>query len=231
MIGQRLPGEEMLATGIRYPHLGALTFPPLGQYHRALGGDGAIDDVGISHHTRKNFQTFVQACLCGLGQVECISGAGRRRDGVAVAAEGHTQTLPDTFGFAVRHMARPSHRQMLHIMGVSHFIGSLHQGTGIDPQPHRHLPRRHAVTPDGVAQPVGERAEMPGGIDRHVTIFIEPGARQRLRSARLGKGGRRLRLCDKRHGRHRQQQGENGERSGRTAGEKMHRPSSLATLS
>ena len=50
---------------------------------------------------------------------------------------------------------------------------------GVDPHPHRHLPRRHAVAPHGVAQAVGQLAEAPIRIGGDVAALVELARRAR----------------------------------------------------
>ncbi len=233
MVSQGLAGKEMLATGVGNAHLRTVALAPFGQHHRPLGIDRAVDDIGVGHHAGQDLQAFAKARLIGLRQVERIGGAGRRGRGIAVAAKGDAQPLPDALRLAIGHMARPAHRQMFHEMGIALLIGTLHQRSGIDAQADRHLPWRHAVAADGIAQPVGQRAEPPRRVDRHITIFVEPGADIRLAAARRGlcPGDRRIGSCRQRQGRARQKQGQNGERSGRTARGQTHRQGSLTAFS
>src|SRR5690606_4882977 len=121
-------------------------------------------------------EAFAKTRLRRLWQVERTGGAGRRRLSIAVAAEGDAKTLPDALGFAVRHMARSPEAQMLPEMRVTKLVGMFHQRPGVHPQANGDLPRRDAIAADGVAQTVGKRAEAPCRVDRHIAVFIEPGA-------------------------------------------------------
>ena len=180
MFGQWLSGEEMQSIGIRDAALRTVALSLFRQHDRPFSIDRTGVDIGFGHHPGQYLHAFGQAGLRRLGQVERIGRAGGRCLGVAVAAEGDAQTLPDTLGFAIRHMARPPHGEMLHIMSISLLIRALHERSDVHPQADRNLPRRNAIAPHRIAQPVGKRTEPPCSIDRHVAIFIEPGADLRL---------------------------------------------------
>ena len=231
MFRQRLASEEMLTTGVGNPALRAVTLPLFRHHHRAFGVDGAVDDIGLGHHAGQDLQAFTQCRLRRLRQVQRIGRAGRRRLRIAVAAEGDAQPLPDPLRFAVGHVARSAEGQMLHIMGIALLIVPLHERADIHSQTNGNLPRRHAIAPHGVAQAVGQGAEPPGGIDRHVAIFVKPGTNLRLAGALLDRRRSRLRLRRQRLRRTRQQQGKDEERSSRTARGKTHRRRSLASFS
>ncbi len=187
---KKLTCEEVAAACVGDAHLRPIPFPPLSQHDRPLRFNGTIHDVGIDHHARENFHALAKAGRCRLRKVERIGGAGGRRLRIAVAAEGNAQPLPYSFGLAIGHMARSAEGQMLHEVRIALLIGLLHQGADIHAQADGDLPRRNAIAANGIAQAIGQGAEVPCRIDRHVAIFIEPRPDLRLRII-----GSRRRLC------------------------------------
>ena len=84
---------------------------------------------------------------------------------------------------------------MLDEMGIAALAVALVERARVNPHPQRNLTRRHAIVAHGIAQAIGQFAEGPFLVLRHVAAAIEPWAgicrgdndRNRLRP---GIGGR-----------------------------------------
>ena len=193
MIGHRLPGKHHLAAGILRTLGRAAMLALFGQHNRGLGADIGFAQRWRDHHARKQAEALIQTGRGGIGQINAEHGVDRGGLGVGVGAKGGAQPLPGGNGLRLAQIARFTKHEMLDQMGKARLLRALVQRADIHADADRDLPRRHAILPHRPAQPIGQCAEKPLGIARHIGPAIQP--RIALIGQRGQRRGARLRCC------------------------------------
>ena len=179
-VAEQLPGKEMRVGRVADPLLRPVGFAQFRHHHAALGGDRQFRDAWLADHARQQFHAFVEIDRGDARQVELVHRLRRCRLRVRIAAEGHTEALPDALRFAVGDMLRPAEGQMLEQMRVTALVFGFEHRANVHADADRHLPRGYPIVPDRIAHSVGKDAELPRGIAGNVAARIEPVAALRL---------------------------------------------------
>src|SRR3546814_14268636 len=80
-------------------------------------------DSGLGNHPGQYLHAFLKPLSAGIGQIEAINSAGRRRLRIAIAAKGRAQPLPNPLRLPIRHIFGAPKGEMFQKMSETKQIG------------------------------------------------------------------------------------------------------------
>ncbi len=171
---QQLSCVEGLLRCVHHPRCRAAALALFGEHDRHFGANVRFRQGRRGHHARQQLEALVEAGGRRIGQVELVDGLGRRGFGIGVVTESCAEPLPGWNRLRLAQILRLAEHQMLEQMGKAALAVLFVQRAGIDADADRNLIGRHAVAPHRIAQAIGQFAEHPVRIARHVAAAIEP---------------------------------------------------------
>src|SRR3546814_2073896 len=155
---ERLAREEQRPRRVGHADLRPIPFALLGGDDRPLRIDAGVVDSGLGNHPGQYLHAFLKPLSAGIGQIEAINSAGRRRLCIAIAAKGRAQPLPNPLRLPIRHRFGAPKGEMFQKMSETKLAILLHQRSHVDADTDRYLTGRNTVVANGITQAIDRKS-------------------------------------------------------------------------